>query len=33
MHPGAGNFDNTIVNVIMNYSKNFSYFEVNLDPE
>ena len=22
MHPGAGNFDNTIVNALMNYSKN-----------
>ena len=23
MHPGAGNFDNTIVNALMNYNKNF----------
>ena len=23
MHPGAGNFDNTIVNALMNYDKNF----------
>ena len=23
MHPGAGNFDNTIVNALMNYSKNY----------
>ena len=22
MHPGAGNFDNTIVNALMNYDKN-----------
>ena len=22
MHPGAGNFDNTIVNALMNYNKN-----------
>ena len=24
MHPGAGNFDNTIVNALMNYNKRFS---------
>ena len=25
MHPGAGNFDNTIVNALINYDKNSHY--------
>ena len=30
MHPGAGNYDNTIVNALMNYdSKNFQILEMN----
>ena len=30
MHPGAGNFDNTIVNALMNYDKNpYQILEMN----
>ena len=32
MHPGAGNFDNTIVNALMNYSKN-SFSNKRITPE
>ena len=32
IHPGAGNFDNTIVNALMNYSKkSFSKWKKNLN--
>ena len=32
MHPGAGNFDNTIVNALINYKKKLSSPEQNLRP-
>ena len=32
MHPGAGNFDNTIVNALINYKKKLSSTEKNLRP-
>ena len=32
MHPGAGNYDNTIVNALINYKKKLSSLEQNLRP-